>query len=215
MTETRETGVVLVVDDDDGLRTSLVEVLRAAGFEAFGFPAANDLLEHGDTRRPACMVLDLHLPGLNGLELQQELLREEDQIPIIFYSGQGDIESSVRAMKAGALDFLQKPVEPAELLTAVRRALTRDSEALAERAERKELEQRFGGLTQRERQVFAAVVDGLSNKQIAARLGVGEKTIKVHRAGAVAKMRASSLPELVRMAGKLGIGNSETGNRQL
>ncbi|MEE8524321.1 MAG: response regulator [Thermoanaerobaculia bacterium] len=207
--ETTETGVVLVVDDDEGLRTTLVEVLQAAGFEAFGFPSANDLLEHGACRRPACMVLDLHLPGLNGLELQQELLRDDQQVPIIFYSGQGDIESSVRAMKAGALDFLQKPVDPAELLAAVRGALSRDSEALAERAELKELEQRFSGLTRRERQVLAEVVGGLSNKQIAARLGVGEKTIKVHRAGAIAKMRASSLPELVRMAGKLGISDSE------
>lgn len=207
--ETTESGVVLVVDDDDGLRTSLVEVLQAAGFEAYGFPAAKDLLAHGDTRRPACMVLDLHLPGLNGLELQQELLLDGEQIPIIFYSGQGDVESSVQAMKAGALDFLQKPVDPVDLLTAVRGALARDSEALAERAERKELEQRFSSLTPRERQVLAEVVDGLSNKQIAARLGVGEKTIKVHRAGAVAKMRASSLPELVRMAGKLGISDSE------
>lgn len=209
MAEPTETGIVLVVDDDDGLRTSLVEILLAAGFEALGFPSADDLLEHGDPRRPACMVLDLHLPGLNGLELQQELLRDGDQVPIIFYSGQGDVESSVRAMKAGALDFLQKPVEPDELLAAVRNALARDAAALAERAELKDLEQRYGGLTRRERQVFAAVVEGLSNKQIASRLGVGEKTVKVHRAAAVGKMRAASLPELVRMAGKLGIGGSE------
>jgi FixJ family two-component response regulator len=209
MIERSETGCVLVVDDDDGLRTTLVEILEAAGFEAVGFPSADDLLEHGDTRRPACMVLDLHLPGLNGLELQQELLRDGDQVPIIFYSGQGDVESSVRAMKAGALDFLQKPVDPPELLAAVHDALARDSAALVERAERKQLQERYGGLTRRERQVLAAVVEGLSNKQIASRLGVGEKTIKVHRAGAVAKMRASSLPELVRMAGKLGISSSQ------
>ncbi len=207
--ETTEAGVVLVVDDDDGLRSSLVEILEAEGFEAMGFRSASDLLEHAETRRPACMVLDLHLPGLNGLELQQELLRGDDQIPVIFYSGQGDIESSVRAMKAGALDFLQKPVEPEELLAAVRGALDRDGAALAERAERKELEQRYSSLTRRERQVFAQVVAGLPNKQIAAVLGIVEKTVKVHRANAISKMGASSLPELVRMAGKLGVGTSE------
>jgi FixJ family two-component response regulator len=196
---------VFVVDDDPGVLRALTRLLVAAGFEARPFPSPAAFLEQHDPATPGCLVLDVALPGLDGLQLQQTLTASGAGRPIVFITGRGDIPSSVRAMKAGAVDFLTKPVNDRELLAAVRNAIEMDRRARVAQVELDALGQRLASLTPREREVLAHVVAGRLNKQIAADLGTVEKTIKVHRARIMQKTAARSLAELVRIADKLGI----------
>jgi FixJ family two-component response regulator len=194
-----------VVDDDPGVLRALTRLFAAAGLEARGFPSPAAFLEVHDPATPGCLVLDVALPGLDGLELQQALTVADCARPIVFITGRGDVPTSVRAMKGGAVDFLTKPVNDAELLEAVRKAIEVDRLARAARLELDALRRCLATLTQREREVLAQVVAGRLNKQIAADLGTVEKTIKVHRARIMTKMAARSLADLVRSAERLGI----------
>lgn len=197
--------LVYIVDDDPSVRRALVRLIRAAGFDVTAFASAQEFLSAPLAERPCCLVLDVRLPGVSGLELQEQLASSGRHLPIIFITGHGDIPMSVRAMKAGAIDFLVKPFHEKELLEAIRAAIRADLEIRRHEAELSELRRRMMTLTPREREVFELVVRGLLNKQIAARLGTTEKTIKVHRARVMEKMKARSLAELVRLAEKLGI----------
>jgi RNA polymerase sigma factor (sigma-70 family) len=197
-------GVVYVVDDDASVRRALARLIAAAGLEVETFPSARAFLEHAPHDRPGCLVLDVRLPGESGLDLQTALREVRHQLPIIFVTGHGTVPASVRAMKDGALDFLQKPVDERELLDGIQRALRRSHEARAEHAERSTIQRRLDTLTPREREVLDLVAMGLLNKQIGDRLGVAEKTIKVHRGRAMQKMAADSVADLVRLLNKLG-----------
>ncbi len=203
MTE-RDT-IVFVVEDDPALRDALQRLMRSVGLRAQTFGSAQEFLSSQRPDAPACLVLDVRLPGLSGLDLQRELAKAGIELPIIFISGYGDIPMSVQAMKAGAVEFLTKPVRPQDLLDAIQQAIERDQSARHERADMADLRRRVNSLTPREQQVMELVVAGLLNKQIAAKLGTSEITIKVHRSQLMRKMRAKSLPELVRMADKLGV----------
>lgn len=200
------TCTVFVVDDDPSVRKSLDRLLRSVGYQVQTYDSARAFLGRpqlaGDA--PQCLILDVRMPGLSGLELQTSLRNSGARIPIVFSTGFGDINSSVRAMKVGAVDFLTKPIDEQELLTAVDRGLSIDVECRKIDAVMTSLNGRLGRLTPRERQVFALVVTGLLNKQIAGRLGTCERTIKVHRARIMKKMEAGSVAELVRMAVRLG-----------
>ena len=197
---------MLLADDDAGVRRALTRLLRSAGLDVESFPSADaPACEAVDGDRPSCVVVDLRMPGLNGLQLQDELARRGLELPILFISGHADVSSSVRAMKGGAVDFLEKPVAEDTLIDAVARALRRHREIQAERRDSAVLQAHYGRLTPREKQVFALVVSGLLNKQVGFELGATEKTIKVHRARVMEKMEAASLADLVRMAGRLGI----------
>jgi FixJ family two-component response regulator len=198
-------ATVFVVDDDESVRKALARLIRSAGMTARTFPTAEAFLAERQAVAASCLVVDVRLPGLNGLQLQEALNRKGYPIAIIFITGHGDVPTSVRAMKAGAVDFLQKPFEDSDLLDAIRRAIARSRDAFAKQAESARLQRRYDTLTPRERQVLSLVVTGLSNKQIAAELGAAEKTIKIHRGRVMAKMQAASLADLVRMAGLLGI----------
>lgn len=201
----QQSHTVSVVDDDPSVCTATERLLRSAGFNVRTFTSADAFLRNLPEDGPGCVVLDLSMPGLNGLELQQRLGKSGRAWPIVFVTGYGDIATSVRAMKAGAIDFLTKPVLDDALLHAVAQALAQDSEARAELAMRCELEARVVTLTPREYEVFCLVVTGLLNKQIAARLGTTEKTIKVHRGRVMEKLEVQSLAGLVRFADALGI----------
>lgn len=196
---------MFVVDDDPSVLRALPRLLSAAGLEARGFPSPAAFLEAHEPATPGCLVLDVALPGLDGLELQQALLAAECARPIVFITGRGDIPTTVRAMKNGAVDFLTKPVNDRDLLAAVRNAIEIDRLAREAQLEMDGLRQRLATLTPREREVLAHVVAGRLNKQIAADLGTVEKTIKVHRARIMAKMAARSLADLVRIAERMGI----------
>jgi FixJ family two-component response regulator len=196
--------IVHVVDDDDSVRSGVVRLLRVAGYEARGYGSAGEFLQgRRDPNAPGCIVLDLCMPGPSGLELQAALTRSEISLPIVFLTGHGDVPLSVHAMKAGAVDFLTKPVGREALLDAVKTALARDAHTRASRARAHTLRTRYATLTPREREVFAGVVAGKLNKQIAAELGTAERTIKAHRANMIEKMQASSLVELVQFADQL------------
>jgi len=188
---------VRVVDDDAAVLKSLGRLLNAAGFAVRTFPSSQDFLQQHDRDAPGCVVIDLAMPGLDGLQLQQALARSGDPCPVIFISGFGDVPSSVRAMKAGAIDFLTKPFDQSQFLDAVRTAIDKDRSARAARAERSSVGVRVAGLTPREREVMARVIAGHLNKQIAAELGIAEKTVKVHRARVMKKMEVGSVADLV------------------
>lgn len=198
-------GVVFVVDDDPLLRDSVADLLAAAGFAAQTYGSATEFIQAKRPDASACLILDVELPDLSGLDLQAELTKSGNEVPIIFLTGHGDIPKSVRAMKAGAVEFLTKPFRTEELVDAVRQALARDGDLRKQRSETLELRERLGTLTPRERQVLALVVAGRLNKQIAGELGTTELTIKVHRGRVMHKMNAASLADLVRMAEKLKI----------
>jgi FixJ family two-component response regulator len=196
--------VVCVVDDDESVRASLRRLLASVGFAVEVFPSARAFLDTHVSSTPGCLVLDVGLPDLSGLELQRELAARDEPLPIVFLTGQGDIPMSVRAMKAGAVEFLTKPFRENDLLVAIREAIERDRIARAERDEVAELRSRYESLTARERDVLAGVVAGLLNKQIAAEFGTSETTVKEQRAQVMAKMRAGSVAELVRLVTRLG-----------
>jgi len=198
-------AMVFVVDDDAPLRESLKNLIRSVGLRVELFSSAQEFLRSKRLDLPSCLVLDVRLPGLSGLDLQKRTTEAGMEIPIIFITGHGDIPMSVRAMKAGAVEFLTKPFRDQDLLDSIQEALERDRKAREERAALQELRSRFASLTPREREVMERVVAGLLNKQIGAELGTSETTVKIHRHQVMEKMGAGSLPELVRMADRLGI----------
>ena len=197
------TPLIHVVDDDESLRTALLRLLSAAGFEACGYASTGDFLLHPLPDRPGCLLLDVRMPGPSGLDLQAALQRQGITLPVIFLTGHADVASSVRAMKAGAVDFLTKPVERDTLLDALQRALERDALQRAARDEADRLRARFASLTPREREVFDRIVAGRLNKQIADELGIAERTVKLQRAQVMAKLGAGSAAELGRLAERL------------
>jgi FixJ family two-component response regulator len=197
--------VVFVVDDDPSVRTSLTRLIESAGYAVEGFASARDFLRREWYAGPCCLVLDVRMPGLSGLELQETLATAGRRMSIVFVTGHVDVPMSVRAMKRGAADLLTKPVDDKDLLAAIHRCVAKDVEDLGEEARVAEVRKRVKLLTPRETEVFALVVTGMLNKQIAAALGTGEKTIKVHRARVMEKMRAGSVAELVRLADRLGV----------
>ena len=197
--------IVFVIDDEPSVRRSLSRLLKAAGYDVEVFASAQDFLRHESDDELACLVLDVKMPGLNGLELQEALTAANRHVPIIFVTGHGDIPTSVRAMRGGATDFLSKPFDADNLIAAIERALETARKQLKEEAERREIEQRLAELTPREQEVLRHVITGELNKQIAANLGASEKTIKVHRGRVMRKMQAHSVAELVRLCEKLGI----------
>ena len=203
MTETD--AVVFVVDDDAPVRESLKNLISSVGLRAQLFASTQEFLRSKRPDVPSCLVLDVRLPGLSGLDLQKRITEAGMEIPIIFITGHGDIPMSVRAMKAGAVEFLTKPFRDQDLLDAIQLALERDRKAREQRAAIEDLRRRFASLTARERAVMARVVAGLLNKQIGGELGTSETTVKIHRHQVMEKMGAGSLPELVRMADRLGI----------
>lgn len=198
-------AVVFVVDDDPSVRKSLTRLISEAGYTVQAFASAREFLAREPSVGPSCVVLDVRMPGVTGLDLQQTLASAVHEIPIVFITGHGDISMSVKAMKAGAVDFLTKPFEGKDLLDAIQRAVTKDTRQLGAEARTDEIRERAKLLTPRESQVFALVVTGMLNKQIASELGIGEKTVKVHRARVMDKMRASSVAELVRLADVAGV----------
>jgi len=198
-------GLVFVVDDDPSVRRSLTRLIKSAGFAVESFASAQEFLEHPRPDMPGCLVLDLQMPRASGLELQDWLAGTELNPPIIFLTGYGTVSASVRAMKAGAVDFLEKPVDDNTLLDVIHQAVERNRRARLEQAELRKIERRVRSLSPRERQVLGLLITGMLNKQIAAELGIAEKTIKVHRARVMEKMQAGSMPELVRLAAALGL----------
>jgi FixJ family two-component response regulator len=197
--------LVYVVDDDESVRTSLARLLESNGLQCEAFPSADEFLSCTHGSGPACLVLDLCLPGLDGLALQEEMRARKLAIPIVFITGHGDIPTSVRAMKAGAVDFLSKPFGENSLLDAVNVAIARDRQESERRRDAAEIEARIGALTPRESEVMRLVIQGKLNKQIADELGTSIKTVKVHRGRVMRKMQATSVAELVRFAEKAGI----------
>jgi RNA polymerase sigma factor (sigma-70 family) len=200
---------VFVVDDDESVRRSLERLVRSVGLNVETFATAREFLSADRPNWPVCLVLDVRMPGMSGLDLQEELIAAGYSMPVIFLTGHGDIPMSVRAMKAGAVDFLQKPFSDQDLLDAIHRAIDQDTRARQERTEVSEIQRRVDSLTPREREVLALVVQGRLNKQIAYELGLSEKTVKAHRARVMEKMQADSLAHLVRLADKVGIGLSK------
>ena len=196
-------AMVFVIDDDESVREALHSLIRSVGLKVATFPSAHEFLQSKRPDVPACLILDVRMPGLSGLDLQRDLTEGNIHIPIIFITGHGDIPMSVRAMKAGAVEFLTKPFRDQDLLDAIQQALDRDRRARSQQADSADLRNRFQSLTPRETEVFELVVKGLLNKQIALQLGTSEITIKLHRRQVMEKMHADSLADLVRMSEKL------------
>jgi FixJ family two-component response regulator len=203
MTSPSFTPIVFVVDDDISVRESLELLIRFAGWQPEKFASAQEFLERPRTRAPSCLVLDVSLPDLNGLDLQERIADDRIDMPIIFITGFGDVPMTVRAMKAGAVEFLTKPFSDEVLLSAIRNAISRSEAALGQEAELQPLKDGYASLSHRERQVMSLVVAGLLNKQVARELGISEITVKAHRGRVMRKMNADSLPDLVNMAARL------------
>ena len=202
-------AIVFIVDDDAAVRRALERLVGSVGLDVETFASAREFLDRDPPEQPACLVLDVRMPGLSGLDLQKELAAAGLAVPIIFMTGHGTVPMSVQAMKAGAVDFLQKPVEEQVLLDAVHRAIEQDVRERRKKSEARTVRERVESLTPREREVLGLVVRGLLNKQVAAELGTAEKTVKVHRARVMQKMRADSLADLVRMVERAGIGTDD------
>jgi len=206
MRESRESdAIIAIVDDDASAREGLQSLIRSAGWKVETFVSAQDFLDRLGAEAPNCLILDLQLPGLSGLDLQERMAEVGLQIPIVFLTGHGNIPASVQAMKGGAVEFLTKPLDEQKLFQAIREAVERDRRIRQQHAEIRALRQRYESLTAREQQVMQEVVSGLLNKQIAAELSITEFTVKIHRGHVMRKMRADSLPALVRMAESLGV----------
>ena len=206
--ESREQdAIIAIVDDDPSVRRGLERLIRSAGWKAETFASAQEFLARPGAEAPSCLVLDLQLPGLSGLDLQKRMAEVGLEIPIVFLTGHGSIPASVQAMKAGAIEFLTKPVDEQDLLNAIQEAVERDRRVRQQHAEMHELERRYESLSAREEEVMQQVVSGLLNKQIASELNITEFTVKFHRGHIMRKMRADSLADLVRMAENLGIGS--------
>ena len=197
--------LVLVVDDDPSVRKSLSRLLESADYAVEAFASAGEFLARGPHPGPCCLVLDVKMPGLTGIQLQEMLTAAGRRMSIVFVSGHADVPTSVKAMKAGAVDLLTKPVDVRDLIAAIQRAMTRDEHERATETRLAEVRRRVAMLTARETEVFARVVTGMLNKQIGAALGIGEKTVKVHRARVMEKMQAGSVAELVRLADEVGV----------
>ena len=202
--QTRQAVVVHVVDDDEPVRTALSRLLRAESLEVRAYGSAREFVERGTDGRGGCVVLDVNMPGISGLDLLDTLAHDPDALPVLFLTGYGDIPASVRAMKAGAVDFLTKPVDRDRLLEAVRAALARDAEQRRHRDQIRTIQSRFDELTPREREVFDLLVTGMLNKEVGAALGTTERTVKAHRAQIMCKLGVRSVAELVHVATTLG-----------
>jgi len=214
MDESQErNAVIAMVDDDLSVRRSLQRLIRSAGWNAESFASAQEFLARPGPGTPSCLVLDLRLPGLSGLDLQKRMAEIGLEIPIVFLTGHGNIPASVQAMKAGAVEFLTKPFDEEDLFQAIQEAIERDRRTRQQRAEKRELKNRYASLTAREREIMEQVISGKLNKQIASDLSITEFTVKFHRGHIMRKMQADSLADLVRMAGNLGMG-SDKGSAQ-
>ncbi len=207
---TSDAATVFIVDDDESVRTALARLMRSAGLHAETFASAQEFLEREHTDGPGCMVLDLSMPGSTGLDLQQDMTAADINLPIVFLTGHGNVPSSVKALKSGAVDFLEKPVDEDRLLSAIQDAVEQDIRTRRDRDKLSEVRGRVARLTRRELQVFRLVVQGKLNKQVAGELGMSEKTVKVHRARVMQKMEADSLAELVRLAQRAGEVSSDS-----
>jgi FixJ family two-component response regulator len=194
---------VFIIDDDRGMRQSIQDLVESVGLHAESFATGGEFLNRKRTNDPSCLVLDIRLPQMSGLDFQRQLAETGMQIPIIFVTAHGDVPMSVRALKSGAVEFLTKPFRDQDLLDAIQQALQRDRAAQEQQAEIRDLQERYGALTARERQVMALVVSGMLNKQIASEIGASEATVKIHRGNVMRKMQAGSVVDLVRMADKL------------
>jgi FixJ family two-component response regulator len=201
--------VIYVIDDDVGVREALARLFRSVGLRAELFASANDFLRAKPRRVPSCLVVDIRMPGLSGFELHAELTRADIPIPVIFITAHGDIPMSVRAMKAGAVDFIPKPFRDQDMLDGVAAAINRDRERLDKERAQDDTQKLFDSLTSRQREIMALVTAGLMNKQVAADVGISEVTVKIHRMHAMKKMHAKSLADLVRMADALGIDRAK------